>query len=174
MKNRIEIQAQQQYIEDITRLCNYGMTLQTSLKTYNISHTKMTENISIANDVMRDFRKKLNWLFTGNGYKRNPQYLPILVTSLEGTLNTYDKNKTLHYHIAFGNIDANRLNVDFLEKLTKLWIDTGIGTDNIKIHPLTHGREHGWGAYISKEAWKGNADCIDLDNTQIPKHLLAS
>ena len=154
-------------------LCSYGMTLQTTLKTTNISDQKMTRQISVANNVMGEFRKKLNWLFTGNGYKRNPKYLPILITSLEGTTNTYDRYKTLHFHIAVGNIDRKRIDVDFFEKLVTLWVATGIGTDDIKIHPLTHGREHGWGSYISKEAWKGNLDCIDLENTQIPKHLLA-
>lgn len=166
--------AYQKWYGDFASLCTHGMTLQTTLQTHNISDQSMTRHISIANNVMHDFRKKLNWLFTGNGYKRNPKYLPILIVSLEGTTNTYDRYKTLHYHIGFGNVDTERMDVDFLEKLTKLWVATGIGSDNIKIHPLTHGREHGWGTYISKEAWKGNYDCIDLENSQIPKHLLAS
>ena len=174
MNKRELIKAQQQLYGQFASHCTYGMTLQTTLRTRNANATKMTELVSSANDVMCDFRKKLNWLLTGNGHKRNPKYLPILIVSLEGTTNTYDHNRTLHYHIAFGNIDTKRLDVDFLEKLSKLWIETGIGTDDIKIHPLTSGREHGWGTYISKEAWKGNMDCIDLENTQIPKHLLAS
>lgn len=114
-----------------------------------------------AKQAMRSFLPKLNWLLTGNGWKRNPAYLPIIITALEGTLNTYDRNKTLHFHLALGNFDENRLTPDMLEKLIGLWIGTGIGTDDIKLHTLRPMKGNGWGGYIGKEAWKGNSDCID-------------
>lgn len=126
-----------------------------------------------ANKAMHEFKKRLNWLLTGNGYKRNPQKLPILIVALEGTQNTYDHNRTLHFHLALGNFDLNRLDENFLPKLITHWQRTGVGTNDIKFEPLIHGREHGWGTYINKEHNKGNGMCIDFTHTQIPSHLLA-
>lgn len=127
-----------------------------------------------AQQAMRHFIPKLNRILTGNGYKRNPKYLPIIITALEGSLNTYDKNRTLHLHLALGNFDAERLTVDAFEKLTGHWVSTGIGTDDIKLHTLRKSCGYGSGDYINKEAWRGNTDCIDLCNTQLPIHLLAN
>lgn len=133
----------------------------------------MEQHIDAAHQAMRSFTPKLNRLLTGNGHRRNPQQLPILLFALEGTTNTYDHNKSLHFHIAAGNFDKNRLDVDFLETLVKHWTGTGIGTNDIKITSLIRGREHGWGTYINKENHKGNEWCVDYHSTQIPSHLLA-
>jgi len=173
MKNRKLIQAQQAYIGKLTQGCTHGLTLQTNLYTCNSSQKGMETKVMAAKQAMRSFLPKLNWLLTGNGYKRNPAFVPVIITALEGTLNTYDRNKTLHFHLAIGNFDENRLTPDMLEKLIEHWIGTGIGTDDIKLHTLRPTKGDGWGGYIDKEAWKGNPDCIDLDNTQLPVHLLA-
>ena len=133
----------------------------------------MERHIDTAHQAMRSFKPKLNRLLTGNGYRRNAQLQPILLFALEGTTNTYDRYKSLHYHIAAGNFDEGRLDVDFLEKLVQHWKGTGVGTDDIKITSLIHGREHGWGTYINKEHHKGNEWCVDYASTQIPSHLLA-
>jgi hypothetical protein len=165
--------AHDQFLGELTRKCSLSITLQTNLKTYNISNWLMEKHIDTAHQVMRSFKPKLNRLLTGNGYRRNPELLPILIFSLEGTTNTYDHNRTLHFHIAAGNFDNNRLDVDFLETFVKHWTGTGIGTNDIKITSLTRGREHGWGTYINKETHKGNEWCVDYASTQIPSHLLA-
>jgi hypothetical protein len=173
MKKRQIAHAHDEFLGQIAQKCTLSITLQTNLKTYNISNWLMEKHIDAAHQAMRSFKPKLNRLFTGNGYRRNPQLVPILLFALEGTTNTYDRNKSLHFHIAAGNIDEGRLDVDFLETLVKHWTGTGIGTDNIKITSLICGREHGWGTYINKENHKGNEWCVDYASTQIPSHLLA-
>lgn len=172
MKNYKAIEAQNQYIQQLVSKCTHALTLQTNLSTYNISNKNLEQKISLATGAMTSFKPKLNRLLTGNGHTRNPMHIPILITALEGTLNTYDRHRTLHFHIAFGNFDSNRLDINFLEKLVRHWTGTGIGTDDIKLTPLALGREHGWGSYINKEAYKGNEQCIDFSNTQVPTHLL--
>lgn len=174
MNNRRVIEAQQDYVAELTSSCTHGLTLQTKLYTCNASEQGMENKSIAAQQAMRYFIPKLNRILTGNGCKRNPKYLPIIITSLEGSLNTYDKNRTLHFHLALGNFDAERLTVDAFEKLTEHWVNTGIGTHDIKLHTLRKSCGYGWGEYINKEAWQGNADCIDLCNTQLPIHLLAN
>lgn len=174
MKNSGLIHAQQDYIAELTKYCTHGLTLQTTLHTCNASEQRIVAKTIAAQQAMRSFIPKLNRLLTGNGYKRNPQYLPIVVTALEGTLNNYDRNKTLHFHLALGNFDAARLTVDAFERLAMHWTCTGVGTEDIKLHTLRKTSGNGWGGYIHKEAWVGNADCIDLSNTQMPIHLLAN
>lgn len=173
MKNQKLINAQQAYVAELTKDCTHALTLQTCLYTCNASSGGMGAKVISAQQAMRSFIPKLNRLLTGNGYKRNPAFVPIIITALEGTLNTYDKNKTLHFHIALGNFDEHRLTADMLEKLIQHWIGTGIGTDDIKLHTLYKTDGNGWGSYMQKEAWAGNIDCIDLSNTQLPAHLLA-
>lgn len=173
MNKRQIAHAHDDFLGQIAQKCQLSITLQTSLKTCNISNWTMQRHIDTAHQAMRSFTPKLNRLLTGNGYRRNPQLVPILLIALEGTTNTYDRNKSLHFHIAAGNFDEGRLDVDFLETLIKHWTSTGIGTDDIKITSLIRGREHGWGTYINKEHHKGNEWCVDYSSTQIPSYLLA-
>lgn len=173
MNKREITQAYQQYIGNLASLCTHGMTLQTNLKTRNIGAWQMARHVEDANKGMHEFKKRLNWLLTGNGYKRSILKLPILIVALEGTQNTYDFNKTLHFHIALGNFDQNRLDKDFSSKLITHWQRTGIGTSDVKFEPLISGREYGWGTYLNKEHSTGNHMCIDFNLTQMPSHLLA-
>ncbi len=173
MNKREITRAHDEFLGSLAQQCTLSMTLQTNLKTYNISKWQMERHVETAHQAMRSFKPKLNRLLTGNGYRRNPQLLPIMIFALEGTTNTYDHNRSLHFHIAAGNFDDKRLNVDFLETLVKHWTGTSIGTDDIKITSLIRGREHGWGTYINKENYKGNEWCVDYASTQIPSHLLA-
>ena len=129
----------------------------------------MERKVDQAKQAFREFQPKLNRLLTGNAWVRSAQKLPLVLVALEGTRDNYDKNKSLHFHLTLGNFDARRLDVDFLEKLVKYWCDTGVGTSDIKLHPLYNAG--GFGRYCTKEVWKFNDSCIDLDLTQIPAHL---
>ncbi len=133
----------------------------------------MERHIEAALSAMDEFQKRLNWLLTGNGYKRSPLKLPIIITSLEGTQNTYDHNRSLHFHLALGNFDLNRVNDKFQEKIITHWKRTGVGTDDVKLEALINHQEYLWGTYIAKEYSRGNDMCIDFFHTQIPDHLLA-
>ena len=117
MNKREITSAHDEFLGSLTQQCTLSMTLQTNLKTYNISKRLMERHMEVAHQAMRSFKPKLNRLLTGNGYRRNQELLPILIFALEGTTNTYDHNRSLHFHIAAGNFDQHRLDVNFLEVL---------------------------------------------------------
>ena len=174
MKNAALVKAQDRFISQLVSNCSYALTMQTNLRTHNISARTMEGYVGLAQNAMAEFRPKLNRMLTGNGYLRNSMYMPVLVCALEGRLNTYDRGRTLHYHLAIGNFDHARIDDEFLKKLAGHWIDTEVGTDDVLLVPMSAGHEAGWGHYISKENRDGNDMCIDFENTQMPAHLLAN
>ncbi len=169
------IQAQNDFLRTYAEKCSLALTLQTSLKTFNLGEKRMGEMARAAEMGMLKFLPRLNQLLTGNGFRRDNAKLPIIISSLEGTINNYDSNKTLHFHLAIGNFDKARVErADFKEALTAQWIAAGIGTADIDIKAITKGTEARWIDYIGKEAWRGNMDCINYETTQIPTNLLGS
>ena len=102
----------------------------------------------------------------------------MFVAAIEGTINDYDLNRTLHIHIALGNTghtateETRRLLEDGIRQI---WTATAVGTADVRVDRLTKGTEHRWMDYIGKEAHTGstgNTGVIDYSNTQIPAHLL--
>lgn len=164
-------QAYQAYSGDLVAHCTHALTLQTNLFTCNNSAKSIDFKSERAVQAYRKFIPHLNRILTGNGWVRNPNYLPLIIPSLEGKTDTYSKNKTLHFHLALGNFDSNRIDADSLEKMIDKWVSTGVGTNDIKLRKLADGIESGWGAYISKEVWKGNFDAVDFSTIQVPAHL---
>ena len=109
---------------------------------------------------------------TGNGWRRNNNYLPIFLAAIEGTQNTYDKNRTLHIHIAVGNLHPAATQELIADGIRQLWMATEVGTEDIMVDRLTKDTEVRWIKYISKEAGAGNWQCIDYVNTQVPQKIL--
>ena len=95
-------------------------------------------------------------MLTGNGWLRNEKYVPVFVAAIEGAKNTYDKNRTLHIHIALGNLPAAATQELLEDGIRQLWEATEVGTEDIKLDKLTKGTEQRWNEYIGKEAHKGN------------------
>lgn len=166
--------AQLDYLDKVATHCDYALTLQTNLYTYGISEATMTQRVDALRSSLHKFRMRFNRLLTGNGHRRNNDYLPIFVAAIEGTQNTYDKNKTLHVHVALGNLQPNATYELLLDAITQLWLATEVGTDDIRLDRLTVGTEQRWSGYISKETYRGNIECIDYTNTQIPSKILAN
>ncbi len=165
--------AQLDYLNALATHCDYALTLQTNLLTYGISEATMEQRTDALRSNIHKFRMRLNRLLTGNGYKRNNDYVPIFVVAIEGTKNTYDKNRTLHAHVMIGNLPASATYDLLVDAITQLWLATDVGTEDIRLDRLTVGTEQRWSGYISKETYRGNVDCIDYTNTQIPKKILA-
>ena len=166
--------AQADYLDKLAQHCDYALTLQTNLPTYAISNATMEQRLDATRSSLNQFRLRLNRLLTGNGWLRNDKYVPVFVAAIEGTQNTYDKNRTLHIHVALGNLPLAATH-DLLEDgIRQLWAATAVGTTDIKLDKLTKGTEQRWNEYIGKEAHKGNLEVIDYSNTQAPKHILAT
>ena len=165
---------QQGYSADIARHCSYALTLQTTLKTFGRSQQALLDDFERTRHSLHQLRVRSNRALTGNGWKPNPRYLPIFVPVIEGTVNTYDRNRTLHIHLAVGNLPERYTEKDLLGIYRGCWLSTPYAADDVRLVPLWSGAEDGWGNYLTKEERQGRTDSVDYYNTQIPKHILAT
>jgi hypothetical protein len=119
---------------------------------------------------VRYFIRRLACKAYGNGAIRKKKHIlhPTLITTIEGTLDNYSKNKTIHIHIALGNILTKQSKIKTEEQLKQIikecWIATEIGVEDIDIKNLHSER---WLDYITKELYEGNIECVDWTNTHI-------
>jgi len=96
------------------------------------------------------------------------------VPVIEGTVNTYDRNRTLHIHLAVGNLPERYTEKDLLGIYRGCWLSNRCAADDVKIARLWSGQEDGWLNYFTKEEQQGRTDSVDYHNTQIPEHILAT
>jgi len=172
--NRRAQQAQQDYLAGISQHCSYGLTLHTTFKTFGRSSLTLLDYFETTRHSLHQLRVRSNRALTGNGWQRNPRYLPIFVPVIEGTVNTYDRNRTLHIHLAVGNLPERYAERDLLGIYRGCWLSNRCAADNVKIARLWRGQEDGWLNYFTKEEEQGRTDTIDYYNSQIPQHILAT
>lgn len=118
---------------------------------------------------LRYARNCFNKELYGNGAKRKPMlYQPLLIPTLEGTLDRARKELTLHYNIYLGNL-PKQLTVEDVKTLwTYCWHDKAKQSNDIFItKPIKNTNIHLLD-YGTKEAQYGNIECWDFENTQIP------
>ncbi len=174
MQNQKLITATLKFLNIYAPYCTHALTLQTNISTYNVTKAKMQLLNEIAIRNTRYFVRRLATTAYGNGATRKTHTLhPLVISSIEGTLNNYDKNKTLHTHIALGNILTPQSHIKTEEQLIKTiktnWLATEIGVADIVIKKIN---SNDWINYITKELYEGNVDCVDWTNTHIPYKAL--
>lgn len=174
MQTKLLHQSTKDYLNLYAPLCTHALTLQTRLPTLNAGDAKMATIKERAQRTARQFNRRLAVAAYGNGAIRKPAlYSPLIITAIEGTLNTYDKNRTLHLHIALGNIITPTSRIQTEEQLNKTigsaWLATADGVDDIDIQQMTSDR---WFTYLTKEFDYGNTECIDWQNCYIPHAAL--
>ena len=167
---RTALQAQQDWIAGIARHCTHQITLQTNLYTHNKSAETLERMTTQAQAAINYFIPRLNRALTGNGWRRKPAYKPIIIPSLEGTLNTYDRNRTLHWHILLGNLPNYCTTELLLDATRKIWAQHEHASTNINCTELWDAS--GYSNYIHKEARRGNFDCVAIQLLQAPEHLI--
>ena len=162
--------AQRAWIARIAQHCTHQLTLHTTLATYNKSAATVERMTTQAHAALNYFIPRFNRALTGNGWRRKPAYKPVIIASLEGTLNTYDRHRTLHWHILLGNLPHYYRNTaDILAAAGTIWLQHEHASTNINCTELWHAQ--GYGNYIQKEARRGNHDCVATQLLQIPEHL---
>jgi hypothetical protein len=154
--------------------CTHALTLQMKLPTLNASKARMSILLERARRTVRQFNRRIAVAANGNGATRKPNlYHPLIITTIEGTLNTYDRNRTLHAHIALGNILTAHSNIKTEYQLETIirneWLATADGVDDIDIQQMTSER---WITYLTKEFENGNRECVDWQNCHIPHAAL--
>ena len=174
---RMTLRAQKEqgyYVADIAQHCAYALTLPTTLKTFGRSQQALLDDFERTRHSLHQLRVRSNRALTGNGWQRNPRYLPIFVPVIEGTVNTYDRNRTLHIHLAVGNLPERYTEKDLLGIYRGCWLSTPCAADDVVLVPLRINEKAGWGHYLTKEERQGRTDSVDYYNTQIPEHILAT
>ena len=163
---RAAAEAQREWIAQIAQQCTHQLTLQTNLATYNRAATTIERYAISAHSALNYFIPRFNRALTGNGWRRKSAYKPIIIPSLEGTLNTYDRHKTLHWHILLGNLPSYCNTEQLIDTARTIWLQHHNAQDNINCTQLWHNT--GFGNYIQKETRKGNYDCVATQFIQAP------
>ena len=164
-----------EFLNTYAPYCTHALTLQMRLPTLDANEKRMDKLFERATRTTRQFNRRIAFAAFGNGAKRKPNlYHPLIITAIEGKLNTYDKNRTLHAHIALGNIFTANSNIKTEAQLRQTikdeWLKTTDGINNIDIQ-LMH--SIGWITYITKEMQNGNMECVDWQNCHIPYAALS-
>lgn len=144
----------------------------TRYKTYERTTNGMQRIVEMAKQDCRHFRNCLNKELYGRKATRKPlQYQPLLIATLEGSLVNTDRDLTLHYNFAFGNLPEHMADAEFQEAFYNCWVNHAHQRENIW-HDSIGGdvaKAKGWLGYSMKEAQtKGNTAVWDFENTQIP------
>ena len=120
-------------------------------------------------DDFRVFAKRLQREVYGMAHRRKPnKFSLMLLPSLEGSMFSPEGRRTLHYHVAIGNVPAD-MSADKLRKtIWDQWAKSAYGQMDIKFKPANEG----WLSYITKEMEHGNTRCCDWGNTFVPECAL--
>ena len=146
----------------------YAVTLQTKLVVCRGAGLADKQRISLEDDF-RVFAKRLQREVYGMAHRRKPnKFSLMLLPSLEGSMFSPEGRRTLHYHVAIGNVPAD-MSADKLRKtIWDQWAKSAYGQMDIKFKPANEG----WLSYITKEMEHGNTRCCDWGNTFVPECAL--
>lgn len=144
----------------------------TRYKTFERTEEGMQRIVELAKQDCRHFRNCLNKSLYGPRARRKPLvYRPLLIATLEGALVNWERDLTLHYNFAFGNLPEGITDAEFMYALRTCWIGHARQRDDIRMVNVAGNtqRATGWIGYSMKEAQdKGNVAVWDFENTQIP------
>ena len=159
----------QQHSEHVTNLA----VAHTCYKTYEQDQAGMQHIVARAKRDCTIFRNNLNTkLYGGNKSRRRPLlYQPLILATLEGSLVNTDRDLTLHYNFAIGNLPKGLTDAEFQCIFRECWVVNAKQRDNIWHENVAGNGEaaKGWIGYSLKEMQsKGNIEAWDFVNTQIP------
>ena len=83
------VSAQTDYLDKLAQHCDYALTLQTNLPTYGRSPATMEKRLDATRNSLHKFRMRFNRLLTGNGHRRNNDYLPVFIAALRQKQHKY-------------------------------------------------------------------------------------
>lgn len=163
-----------QHAVDIT----HAAVLHTRYTTYGRSANGMQRIVELAKQDCRHFRNCFNKRLFGKRASRKPLlYQPLILATLEGSLETTDRHLTLHYNLGIGGLPPAITDDELLLALRGSWVDQAGQRDDIFVRNITGdtARAVGWIGYSLKEAeTRRNYAVWDFENTQIPYDALAA
>jgi hypothetical protein len=114
---------------------------------------------------------RVNAAIYGKGYKRNPdQHRLMMIPVIQGSAFDPLGRRTLHYHLALGNVPEHLASEHVHEIFRNAWKTVPAAQDNV----LTKPADPGWQTYITGEMDDGIVDYVDIDNWFIPSWIEAT
>jgi hypothetical protein len=166
------------FLERHTVDITHTAVLHTRYKTYGRTPQGMLRIVELAKQDCRHFRNCLNSRLYGRRARRKPMlHQPLILATLEGSLDTTDRNLTLHYNLGIGHLPDGISDAELQSALRGSWVDQAGQRDDIFIENVSgdSARASGWIAYSLKEAERRrNHGVWDFENTQIPYDALAA
>ena len=84
----------------------------------------MQRIVELAKQDCRHFRNCLNKRLYSKRSSRKPLvYQPLLLATLEGSLVTTDRDLTLHYNFAIGNLPEGMTDSELMRNFRASWVD---------------------------------------------------
>lgn len=148
----------------------------TKLHTY---HCTPRQLVAMEADAKQGCRKALNafsqFLRGAKANRKQQEYSPLVITTLEGVTDTGVKAHTIHYHFALGNIPSVLTTDELRQVFRHCWVDiAGLSSKGLWLAEAYEDNAQGWINYITKEAERGNVATWDFENTRIPHIALAN
>lgn len=151
-------------LSDSMSAIQYLLTLQTKL--YPASKASVLEQqiIDLSADF-RNFQSRINYECYGNGARRKPKLLSLLtVPVIEGLKFAPDGFRTLHFHVAVGNVPYSITMERLLGVAEDAWRTTRYGANDVHIRAVCDSDMN----YITKEVLKNEGHGVDWTNVAVP------
>jgi len=155
-------------LSDNKNAVQYLLTLQTKL--VRASKASVLENQLIDLSVdFRHFQSRINNECYGNGARRKPKLLSLLtVPIIEGLKFAPDGFRTLHFHVAIGNVPEHLKTDEFFNHVKGAWQTTRYGASDVHIRAASDSDL----SYITKEILKNEGHGVDWTNVSVPVFAL--
>lgn len=133
----------------------------------------------MATKARNDCRNALNFfsqfLRGAKANRKQQEFSPLILTSIEGVEDKHIKAHTIHFHFALGNIPSVLTTDEIRQVFRHCWVDMAGQSDRgLWLEEAYKQGAQGWINYITKEAERGNVATWDFENTRIPHIALAN
>jgi len=163
--------ARDQLVELLNKNSNafqYFITLQTKLRPAEYQLRREQQLIDMSADF-RHFQNRLNSAIYRTGAKNKPKLYSLLsVPVIEGLHVSSYGIKTMHFHVAIGNVPSNLTMEQLMDLVKASWSKTKYGKSDVHIRAVCDSDTN----YITKEVLKNEGHGIDWINVSIPEIAL--
>lgn len=163
------MQSYRDHLHHFDEHIQYAVTLQTNFVPAERPSQREWQ-FKVLKENFTYFANRLNAKIYKNGFKRKPDELSLLIIPvIQGALFSPYGTRTLHYHVALGNVPPS-YSEESLNRLIKgIWKTCAVARDDV----LTKPAGPGWQDYITAEVDEGHIECVDYDNWNVPIKALS-
>lgn len=151
-------------LADNAERVQFVLTLQTSIIPAD-SRFRLEQQLTDVSSSFRNFRNRLNYRIFRQASRRKPsRYSLLCVPIIEGLKFSPYGCRSLHYHVAIGNVPSE-VQMEDLELFSRNeWQKCRFGGVDVHLRPASTG----FSSYITKEISHNDALGVDWCNVAIP------